>query len=339
MTKRSKPEINMTTDSGNSTLTAVPGFRVGHRTNLPGATGCTVIICPPGTVGGVDVRGGAPGTRETDLLRPMHRVEHVNAVVLSGGSAFGLATADGVMRYLAEHGIGYTTRSGHLVPIVPAAIVFDLGFGEGDVKPSAEDGYAACEAASAAPVAQGTVGAGTGCRVGAAFGNAYSTKGGVGSALVELDDGLAVGALCVVNAVGDVVDERGQILAGVRMPPDGAQFAGMLNVLRHLPPAMPAADPRENTVIGVVATNAKLTREETNYVARMAHDGIARAVSPAHTAFDGDTLFALASGEQPADVSVIGAFAAEAVAQAIRRSVRQATTLYDVKSAQDWLAP
>lgn len=327
----------MTSDSANTTITGVPGIRVGQVTNLSGATGCTVVVCPPGTVGGVDVRGGAPGTRETDLLRPMHRVQHVNAIVLSGGSAYGLVTADGVMRSLAAQGIGYRSHSGHLVPIVPAAIVFDLGYGEGDVKPSSEDGAAACDAATSAPVEQGTVGAGTGCRVGAGLGNAYATKGGVGSALIELDDGLVVGALCVVNAVGDVVDETGQILAGIRLPPDGAQFAGMLNVLRQLPPSSPSAEPRENTVIGVVATNARLNKEDTNYVAQMAHDGIARSVVPSHTAFDGDTLFALSTGTHPADVSVIGAFAAEAVAQAIRNAVQHATTLHDVKSRHDWL--
>ena len=193
----------------NNTLTGIPGLRVGHVTNLPGATGCTVVLCPPGTVGGVDVRGGAPGTRETDLLRPMARVEHVNAIVLAGGSAFGLATADGVMRYLEAQGIGYQTRTGHLVPIVPAAIVFDLGFGPDDSRPTAEDGYRACELATKSPVEQGTVGAGTGCRIGAAFGNAFSTKGGVGSAVIELDDGLKVGALVVVNSVGDVVEFGG----------------------------------------------------------------------------------------------------------------------------------
>lgn len=329
----------MSNDPANTTLTAVPGIRVGQVTNRTGATGCTVILCPPATVGGVDVRGGAPGTRETDLLRPMYRVEYVNAIALAGGSAFGLATADGVMRYLAANGVGYRTRTGHLVPIVPAAIVFDLGFGEGDVKPTSDDGYAACAAASDAPVEQGTIGAGTGCRVGAALGNAFSTKGGVGSSLIELDDGLVVAALVIVNSVGDVVDETGRILAGVRMPPDGAQFAGMLNILRHLPPAVPAADPHENTVIGVVATNARLNKNETNYVARMAHDGIARAVSPAHTAFDGDTLFALATGTHTADVSVAGAFAAEAVAQSIRNAVIHATSLADVKARRDWLAP
>ena len=329
---------NRTMNLPNSTLTGIPGFRVGHVTHLAGATGCTVVLCPPGTVGGVDVRGGAPGTRETDLLRPMARVEHVNAVVLSGGSAFGLATADGVMRYLEAHGVGYRTRTGHLVPIVPAAIVFDLGFGVADVKPTAEDGYRACELASDAPVEQGTVGAGTGCRVGAAFGNAFSTKGGVGSALMELDDGLKVAALVAVNAVGDVVDSAGQVLAGVRTPPDGASFAGMLNVLRHLSPGAPAADPRENTVIGVVASNARLTKEETNFVARMAHDGIARAVVPAHTAYDGDTLFALSTGTHPADASVIGAFAAEALTHAIRQAVLSATGLHDVRAHRDWIA-
>jgi L-aminopeptidase/D-esterase-like protein len=160
--------------------------------------------------------------------------------------------------------------------------------------------------------------------VGAAFGNAFSTKGGVGSALVELDDGLVIGALCVVNPVGDVVDETGQILAGVRTPPDGAQFAGMLNVLRHLPPASPSAEPHENTVIGVVATNAKLDKNETNKVAQMAHNGLARTIRPAHTMFDGDTIFALATGKKNADVSMVGAFAAEVMAQAVLQAVRMA---------------
>jgi L-aminopeptidase/D-esterase-like protein len=326
-------------DFPNDTLTAVPGIRVGHRTDLVGATGCTVVLCPPGTVGGVDVRGGAPGTRETDLLRPMYKVDQVNAVVLAGGSAFGLAAADGVLRYLAERGEGYRTTTGFIVPIVPAAILFDLGVGEGDVKPSADDGAEACVAATNEPVAQGCVGAGTGCRVGAALGNTLATKGGIGSAAVALENGLVIAALCAVNAVGDVVDESGQILAGVRLPPDGSGgFAGMLNILRQMPSSGPAADTRENTVIGVVATNARLTKEGANFVARMAHDGLARAVIPSHTAWDGDTLFSLATGEKPADVSLIGAFAAEVVARAIRRAVLHATALAGVRSRADWLA-
>lgn len=320
----------------NTTLTAITGIRVGHQTDLEGATGCTVILCPPNTVGGVDQRGGAPGTRETDLLHPMHRVIHVNAVVLSGGSAYGLATADGVMRYLEERGEGYRTNTGFIVPIVPAAIVFDLNIGKIGARPTADSGYAACLAATSEPVAQGTVGAGTGCRVGAALGNEFATKGGLGSAAIELERGLIVAALCVVNAVGDVVDEQGNIIAGVRQPPDGNTFIGMLNVLRHFPvPPSPAA---QNTVIGVVATNARLTKEETNKVAQMAHDGLAQAVRPAHTMYDGDTLFALATGEVAADVNLVGAYGAVMVAEAIRNAVRNATSLAGVRASSELLS-
>lgn len=315
----------------NDTLTVVPGFKVGHQTHLAGATGCTVVLCPPNTVGGVDQRGGAPGTRETDLLRPLHHVEQVNAILLAGGSAFGLAAADGVMRYLEEYAIGYRSGTGFLVPIVPAAILMDLPVGEPGIRPDAAMGYAACAAATDAPVEQGSVGAGTGCRIGAYYGNAFATKGGMGSAAVALADGLVVAALVAVNAVGDIIDESGQIIAGVRQPPDGDQFVGVLNLLRerrYLRPPLPAS----NTVIGVVATNAALTKEAVNKVAQMAHDGLARAVNPAHTMYDGDTLFALASGEIPAEPTVIGAFAAEVVAQAIRNGVRAATSLGGIRA-------
>jgi len=318
----------------NNSLTDIPGIRVGHQTDLEGATGCTVIICPAGTVGGVDQRGGAPGTRETDLLRPLHIVETVNAIVLSGGSAYGLATADGVMHYLEENGIGYTSRAGYLVPIVPAAIVFDLALGTPGVRPDAAMGYAACQAATTDPVPQGTVGAGTGCRVGAMTGNELATKGGLGCASADLGDGLIVAALMVVNAVGDVVDEQGRIMAGFRQQSDPQSFVGMLDAMKAMARIVdtPAT---ENTVIGVVATNARLTKEQTNKVAQMAHDGIARAVRPAHTMFDGDTIFALATGQIPANVSVIGAYAAEVVAIAIRNAVRAATSLASVRSLQD----
>jgi L-aminopeptidase/D-esterase-like protein len=319
----------------NNTLTDVPGIRVGHYTDLEAITGCTAILCPDGTVGGVDQRGGAPGTRETDLLRPMHLVDTVNAVILAGGSAYGLAAADGAMRYLEERGIGYRAQQGRfIVPIVPAAIVMDLGIGRADVRPDAAMGYAACQAATEAPVEQGSVGAGTGCRIGAALGNEFATKGGVGSASIDLDDGLVVAALVAVNAVGDVVDERGEIIAGLRLPPDGNQFSGMLNFLRAN--ARMTMPPRsENTVIGVVATNARLSKDEVNKVAQMAHNGLALAVRPAHTLFDGDTLFALATGAIPANVNAIGAFAAEAVAAAIRSAVRMATSLGGVRSLND----
>lgn len=318
----------------NDTLTAVPGIRVGHITDLDAITGCTVIICPDGTVGGVDQRGGAPGTRETDLLRPMHLVQTVTAIMLSGGSAFGLAAADGAVRWLEEHGIGYRSGTGFLVPIVPAAILMDLGIGRSDVRPNATMGYAACEAASDAPVAQGCVGAGTGCRIGAVLGNQFATKGGLGSSCMDLGKGLVVAALVAVNAVGDVLDEHGDILGGVRQPPDGNTFANMLEILRTLPPR-PRAPESSNTVIGVIATNAKLNKEETNKVAAMAQNGLARAVRPANLMYDGDTVFALATGQIETDVNLIGAFAAEVMAQAIRNGVRAATTLGGIRAWND----
>ena len=317
-----------------NSLTDVPGIRVGHATNLEAATGCTVIICPDGTVGGVDQRGGAPGTRETDLLRPMHMVQTVNAILLAGGSAYGLAAADGVMRYLEEKGIGFATQAGVVVPIVPAAILFDLAIGRSDIRPDAAMGYAACQTANTNPVQQGTVGAGTGCRVGSGMGNDFATKGGIGTASVDLGDGLIVASLIAVNAVGDGINQAGQIIAGLRHPPHGNTFAGSLSMMKAMS-RMVEPPSSGNTVIGVVATNAKLTKEQVNKVAQMAHDGLAQAIRPAHTMFDGDTLFALATGEIPANVNAIGAFAAEIVAKAIRNAVYTATSLAGVRSLKD----
>jgi len=323
----------------NTTLTAIEGFQVGHAHNLDSPTGCTVILCPPNTVGGVDQRGGAPGTRETDLLRPLHLVQHVNAVLLAGGSAYGLDAASGVMRYLEERQTGFNVGVG-VVPIVPAAILFDLDAGDPAIRPDAAMGYAACLAASGAPVEEGCAGAGAGARVGTLFGYGFSCKSGVGTALVTLDGGIMVAALLAVNAVGDVVDDTGRILAGTRQPPDGRSFAGALNILRAmavLPPGPAGA--ASSTVIGVVATNAALTKEEANKVAQMAHDGLARAVRPSHTMLDGDTIFALASGTAgPANASVIGAFAAEAVAEAIRRAVTTATPLAGLPTGSQFSA-
>lgn len=311
-----------------NTLVDVPGFKVGHATDLDAATGCSVVICPPGTVGGVDVRGGAPGTRETDLLQPHNSVSEVSAVVLSGGSAFGLASAQGVVNYLEERGMGYKSGTGFTVPIVPAAILFDLPLGRSDVRPDAAMGYAACENASDSAVEQGSVGAGTGTLIGAMQGAAFATKGGIGSASIDLGNGLWVAALVAVNAVGDVLDESGKILAGLRGENGG--FVGMMNALRGMAHS-DLSGGGENTVIGVVATNAKLSKAHVNKVAQMAHDGIARSINPAHTMFDGDTIFALASGEKSSNATVIGAFAAEAVAQAIRNGIRAATSLHGVR--------
>ncbi|MBN2304488.1 MAG: P1 family peptidase [Anaerolineae bacterium] len=314
----------------NQTITAIEGIRVGHAHNLDGPTGCTVILCPPGTVGGVDQRGGAPGTRETDLLRPLHMVQHVDAVLLTGGSAYGLDAAGGVMRFLEKQGIGFPVGVG-VVPIVPAAVIFDLDLGDPAIRPDAAMGYAACETASADPVAEGCAGAGAGARVGGLMGPPFRCKSGLGSAVIEVGDGLRVGAVFVVNALGDVIAENGAILAGTRQPPDGAQFANAMNILPMMARMVPGS--AGNTVIGVVATNAQLSKEDANKMAQMAQDGLARAVRPAHTMLDGDTIFALATGSAgPANISVIGAFAAEAAAHAIRRAVQSATPLAGLPS-------
>ncbi len=315
----------------NDTLTAVAGIKVGHFTDIEGATGCTATLCPPGTVGAVDVRGGAPGTRETDLLQAHNLVEEVSAVVLSGGSAFGLATADGVMRWLVERGRGYHSRSGALVPIVPAAILFDLNVGLPGRLPTADSGYQACEAASSQPVVMGSVGAGTGARIAAIRGNERASKGGIGSAAIRLPQGLVVAALMAVNSVGDVIGEDGSILAGLRTA-DGGGFASTLDAMARMAGDGPRA---ENTVIGIVATNGRLNKAAAQKVAQMAHDGIARAVNPAHTMYDGDTIFALATGEVAADTSLVGAYAAEMTAKAIRRAARFASSLAGIRAIAD----
>ncbi len=318
----------------NDTLTQVPGIEVGHYTDLDAATGCTVVLCPPGTVGGVDVRGGAPGTRETDLLQAHNLVAEVTAVVLSGGSAFGLATADGVMRWHSERGLGYQSRSGVVVPIVPAAILFDLTIGQPGIRPDGAAGYQACEAASADPVAMGSVGAGTGARIAAISGNERASKGGIGSAALALPNGLVVAALMAVNAVGNVIGEDGGILAGLR-PQDGAGFISVIDEMTRMSVAGAAPAASENTVIGVVATNGRLSKAQAQKVAQMAHDGIARAINPAHTMYDGDTLFALATGDIAADATLVGAHAAEVVAAAIRRAALRATSLAGIRAASD----
>ncbi len=295
-------------------ITDIPGLSVGHAQNMEALTGCTVILCEAGAVGGVDQRGGAPGTRETDLLRPMHRVERVHGILLTGGSAFGLEAAAGVMRYLEERGVGFDVGVAR-VPIVPAAVIFDLAIGRANVRPDAAMAYQACLNAAVDPAVEGSVGAGTGATVGKILGMAHATKAGVGSACVEIADGLFIGALAVVNALGDVIDPHtGAVIAGARAE---AGFADTLQVMRNFPVLAPT--PASNTVIGVVATNAKLNKEEANKVAQMAHDGLARAVRPAHTMYDGDTIFALSTGELKADVNLIGAFAAEVFAEAIVR--------------------
>ena len=318
----------------NDTLTAVPGIKVGHATDPAGLTGCTVVLCEGGAVGGVDQRGGAPGTRETDLLRPMHLVQRVHAVMLAGGSAFGLAAADGAMRYLDERRVGYASGPVR-VPIVPAAILFDLAVGSSQARPDAEMGYRACQAASTAPVEQGNIGAGTGCSAGKVLGARLATKTGIGSAAFDLGRGLVVAALIAVNPFGDVVDAQGQIIAGTRHRRGG--FADTLGLLKSLTGQI-ALRVAGATVIGVVATNARLNREQVGKVAQMAQDGVARAIRPAHTLFDGDTLFALATGGVRASPLLVGAYAAEAVAQAIVAGAQQAVAAGGLPAGADVLA-
>ena len=311
-------------------ITDIPGIRVGHNTNLEAATGCTVILCDTPAIGGVDVRGGAPATRETDLLHPLSLVEEVNAVVLTGGSAFGLDAAGGVTRYLEEHGIGHDIDVAR-VPIVPAAAILDLHVGSASVRPDAASGYQACTQATAEPVTQGNAGAGAGATVGKMAGPSFMMKGGLGSASTLLSDGTLVGALVVVNALGDVIDpQTQQVVAGARKP-TGDGFL--------------ATNPFGNTTIAVVATNASLTKAHVNKIAQMAHDGIAQAIRPAHTMFDGDTIFALALGPKShiitdttiaaSQVSTIGAAAATTLARAIINAVRQATNLHGIPAASN----
>jgi L-aminopeptidase/D-esterase-like protein len=313
-------------------ITDVPGIRVGHAQDEDALTGCTVILCEAGAMGGVDQRGGAPGTRETDAMHPMHLVNEVHGVVLAGGSAFGLDAATGAVRYLEERGVGIDVRVAR-VPIVPAAILFDLGFGRADVRPDAAMGYQACLNASESPPAEGNVGAGTGATVGKILGLEQAMKSGIGTASLHIGDDLIVGAIAAVNCFGDVVDPHtGKIVAGARAildspPKMGSKgyFADSLKVMQILAGTKEFGfSSRENTVIGVVATNARLNKEQINKVAQMAQDGIARTVRPAHTMVDGDTIFALATGELNVDVNIAGAFAAEVVAQAVLRAVRSA---------------
>jgi L-aminopeptidase/D-esterase-like protein len=319
-------------------ITNVPGIKVGHVTLTERPTGCTVIMAEAGAVAGVDVRGAAPGTIETDLLDPVNLVQQVHAVFLSGGSAFGLDVATGVRRYLYERKIGFETRVAK-VPIVPGAILFDLGVGgRPDVWPTAECGYRAAAAARSGPVEEGNVGAGAGATVGKSDGGAGPMKGGLGTTAIAVPSGpgtLVVGAIVAVNAVGDVIDPAtGAIVAGVRSK-EGRGFADARKLMR----SGPAADtkPGQNTTIGVVATNARLTKAQATKVAQMAHDGLARAIYPAHTMGDGDVMFALATGEiETSDVSRVGALAADATSEAILRAVKAAASVPGYPAARDY---
>jgi L-aminopeptidase/D-esterase-like protein len=306
-------------------ITDVDGIKVGHFTDSRRPTGCTVILYERGAVAGVDVRGSAPGTRETDLLKPTNFVDKVNAIVLSGGSAFGLDTATGVMRYLEEHDSGYATAGGK-VPIVPAAILYDLTVGDGKIRPDADAGYKACVNAKSGLIEEGSVGAGAGATIGK-IGGGRPMKGGIGTSSIKLANGLIVGAIVAVNCVGDVIDPKtGRIVAGARTP-DGKSFLNIIETFRSS--GRSGAAPGQNTTIGVVATNARFDKTQMTKIAEMAHDGMARAINPTHTPSDGDTLFAMSTGASSVapNLSAIGALAAEAVSEAILRAVMKAKSV------------
>jgi L-aminopeptidase/D-esterase-like protein len=332
---QSTNEATRASDEPHGSITDVGGIRVGHFTDTRRPTGCTVVIFDKPAVAGVDVRGAAPGTRETDLLNPINTVQHVNAILLSGGSAFGLDAASGVMRYLEERGHGF--RMGPIVvPIVPAAILFDLNIGDPKIRPNAESGYGACQSASDANVPEGTVGAGAGATVGKLFGMHSAMKGGIGTASVKIGrTGLIVGAIVAVNSVGDVLDiKKGNIIAGARTS-DGNRFRNCMTQI--ISGSKEEARPGENSTIGVVATNAALNKNQATRMAQMAHDGLARTINPVHTDLDGDTLFAASTGasQVQADLTTIGSVAAEVVARAVLRAVFAATGIAGYPAHRD----
>lgn len=305
-------------------LTDIPGIRVGHVSDYEALTGCTAILCAQGAVGGVDIRGSASGTSETPTLSPLHVDPVAHAICLAGGSAFGLEASSGVRRYLEKHGAGVQTPAGR-VPIVPAAIIYDLGIGKAHVRPDLAMGEAAAAAATADPVKEGCVGAGTGATVGKALGMRNAMKGGLGSWTVKLPGDVLVSSLVVVNALGDIRDPKtGKTVAGARKTPDSQEFADADEVFKHrAPPPLV----RVNTTLAVVATNARLDKVETTKLAQFAALGVARAIYPVNTMMDGDTTFALSLGDRRADINTLGIAAAEAVVEAILRAVRLAKTM------------
>lgn len=313
----------------NNTLTAVAGVAVGHAQDAAALTGCTAVLLPPCTTAGVDVRGGGPGTRETDLLDPSATVQHIHAICLTGGSAFGLAAATGVVQWLYERGIGFDTGVAR-VPIVPAAVIFDLGIGAADRWPDAAMGYAACQSANTAAVPEGCVGAGSGATVGKVAGMAAATKSGLGSAARTLPDGTTVAALAVTNAFGDVRRADGTIIAGARRAEGGFvdTVAWLQSEQAH------TLFSGLNTTLAIVATDATLDKASCRKLAQMAQDALARAIHPIHTPFDGDTVFAVATNARPAPhMVVLGSAAADVLFEAIQRSVASATDAGGVPAA------
>ncbi len=305
-------------------LTDIPGIRVGHASDFDALTGCTVILCEEGAVAGCDIGGGASGTTEFDVMNPQHVTPFIHGVTLAGGSAFGLEAVSGVRRFLEHKGVGFPTAYAK-IPIVPGAILFDLGIGKPGIRPTRETGESAAAAASDKAVQEGCVGAGTGATVGKAYGMERAMKGGLGSFTIELPGGILVSALAVVNAFGDVVDPNtGKIIAGSRMSAKSLEFA---NSVKALQGGIERGFGRSNTTLCVVATNARLSKVEATQVARMAQGGLYRTVRPAHTTFDGDLVIALSSGAKKASVNVLGITAADALAEAILRGVKEAKSM------------
>lgn len=311
-----------------NSITDVPGIKAGHYTDYKSLTGCTVVLAENGAVGGVDVKGSAPGTRETDLLKPGNLVQMVHAVLLTGGSAFGLDAAGGVMQFLEENSIGFQTNTVK-VPIVPSAVIYDLDIGDPNVRPDKKSGYIAAKLASSVPVEEGCVGVGTGALVGKAAGVENAMKSGVGSYSIELGNGIVVGAITVVNATGDVY-EKGEIIAGAI-----DQDNKFLNIYEYMKKSSFKSNPGENTTLSVVATNARLSKEEANKVAQMGHDGMARAIRPVHTMYDGDAIFCLSTGDLSSNVTLIGEVAAEVVEKSIIRAIKLARKVGNILSYKD----
>ncbi len=304
-----------------NSITDIKGLKVGHASNYDGYTGCTVILCEAGATCGIDIRGSASGTRQVDALSISHIVEHVHAILLSGGSSFGLDAATGVMRYLEEKGIGFDVGPAK-IPIVPTAVIFDIFFGDPKVRPTPEMGYEACVNASET-VEEGSIGVGTGAAVGKLFEISRAMKGGVGTSSIVLPDGLTVASLVVVNAFGDIIDNvTGKIIAGARVAPDSLEFANTVESIKK--GAVKKQFGLVNTTLGVVATNAKFDKKEITKIAQMAQGGLIKTISPVHTTFDGDLVFALATGECEADINLVGVLGEFVVAEAIKRAVKKA---------------
>jgi len=315
-------------------ITDIHGIKVGHASDLEGVTGCTVILFEQPATGAIDLRGGGTGTRQIDSLLSHNTFGKIHAILLTGGSAYGLDASSGVMKYLEEHNVGLEVGYGMVVPSVPTAVIFDLGIGNGKIRPDAEMGYEACMKAVSSPPEEGSVGAGTGATIGKLLGLNHSTKGGIGTACHEFEDGTIVGVLVVVNAFGDIVSRRnGEIIAGVRENENSKTFAGTVNLFKQGITFKP--EESQNTTLAVVATNADFSKSELVRIANIAQTGFARVISPVHTVADGDVVIAASSGDKSQDANLVGIIAAELTEKAIIRAVEVSESLGGIPSFSD----